>query len=130
MARKGTFQPGQSGNPKGRPTKDRALTAILERAGSKSVEVGDKKVSGKQLIAAMIWQGITTRQIEFPDGEKMKLQPYHWLELVKWAYGQVDGPPRAEVDVNSDGTLRIIVEYADPDSEVAEASSGPGATDA
>lgn len=88
------FQAGHSGNPKGRPPKDRALTTILERAGSKTVEVGDKKVSGKNLVAALVWQGITTRQIEFPDGDKMKLQPYHWLELVKWMYGHIDGPPK------------------------------------
>lgn len=114
------FKKGQSGNPKGRPPKDRALTGILERAGSKTVEVDGANVSGKQLVARLVWEGIATRSVTFPDGEKMKLLPYHWLELVKWMYTHVDGPPRAEFDIQSDGTLRVIVEYEDADAENSE----------
>lgn len=120
MARsKGTFQPGQSGNPKGRPPKDRALTTILERAGSKTVSVDSVNVSGKQLVARLVWEGITTRQVTFPDGDKIKLQPYHWLELVKWAYGQIDGPPKGEMNVNQAGEIVIRVVYDDVEVDTA-----------
>lgn len=105
------FQPGQSGNPKGRPKKDRALTAILERAGSATVDVGGKRVSGKQLMARMVWQGITSGEIAFPDGKKMRLAPQDWRDFVKWAYAHIDGPPRPELD--GDGNLKVIIEYAD-----------------
>lgn len=125
------FQPGQSGNPKGRPPKPRALTEILERGGAKTVEVDGKRVSGKALVSSLVWQGVLTRRVKFPDGEEIKLLPYHWLELVKWLYGHVDGPPRAEFDVSTDGVLRILVEYeSDDPSPTGEAAPDAGEGDA
>ena len=113
------FTKGQSGNPKGRPPKDRALTAILERAAAKSVEVEGVKVSGKQLVARQVWEGITTRKVTFPDKSTMTLNPYQWLELVKWMYSHVDGPPKGELNVNTNGDILIRVQYADVDADTS-----------
>jgi hypothetical protein len=125
MARSaGTFKQGQSGNNKGRPPKERALTAILERAGAKSVEVDGKAISGKQLVARMVWEGVATRSITFPDGDTMKLQPYHWLELVKWMYGHVDGPPKAEISVDTNGKMIIEVVYVEVDADTSAPTFG------
>jgi hypothetical protein len=97
------FQPGQSGNPRGRPKKDRALTDILERAGSKTVDIDGTNVSGRRLLARMVWQGLMTGEVEFPDGKTMRLAPQDWKDFVKWLYGHIDGPPKAELDITSDG---------------------------
>jgi hypothetical protein len=94
---------GVSGNPAGRPPKARALTAILEAAGNKTVEAGGKKVTGKRLLGRMLWEIATTGQTVMPDGASLLLDPGDWVGLVKWIYTHIDGPPKAELDVTSGG---------------------------
>jgi len=89
-----SFQPGQSGNPKGTPPKHRALTALLERAGAKTVLVDGKNVSSKRWLAGALWQVITSASVTMPDGRTFDVEPKDWLETVKWLYAHVDGPPR------------------------------------
>lgn len=112
------FLPGQSGNPNGRPKKERALTDILERAGSASLDVDGKSMSGKRLIGALAWQGLTTGEINFPDGKTMQLSPQDWKDLLKWVYGQIDGPPKQAVDLTTGGEklIPVIIKVGiDPD---------------
>ena len=110
------FQPGQSGNPKGRPKKKRALTDVLERAGSKTVEVDGKKVSGKNLVARMAWELVTTGRVSLPDGRTLVADLDDLMSAVKWIYSQVDGPPKQEMDVTSDGEkLTFTLKLGDGD---------------
>lgn len=103
---------GKSNNPKGRPPKGRALTEILERAGSKTVEVDGKKVSGKHLAARMAWELVTTGLTRFPDGRELKADFREWFEAVKWIYSQIDGPPKQELEHSGPGgepvSIRVI----------------------
>lgn len=111
------FKPGQSGNPKGRPPKSRALTQILEKAGSKTVEVNGKRISGKRLLAQMMWQAVTLGEVELPGGEKLTLGVNDWLVAAKWIYAHIDGPPKGEIDVTSLGEQINLIQVvgADPD---------------
>lgn len=97
------WQPGQSGNPAGRPPKSRALTAILEAAGNKTVQDADKRVARKRLLARMLWEISTTGKTRMPDGTVLILEPAEWLTLVKFIYSHIDGPPKSEIDVTSGG---------------------------
>ena len=97
------FQKGQSGNPSGRPPKSRALTAILDKAGGTTLEVDGKRVAGRRLVARYLWEAATVGTVTMVDGKVLKLSPRDWLELVKWLYAQIDGPPKHEVDVTSAG---------------------------
>jgi len=121
------WQPGQSGNPAGRPPKSRALTAILEAAGSKTVKAGGKSVAGKRLLARMLWEIATTGQTVMPDGKTLLLDPGDWVGLVKWIYSHIDGPPRAELDVTSGGEpmhIKVVLR-GETDGGTADAAPGP-----
>jgi hypothetical protein len=116
MPHAGNWKPGQSGNPNGRPKKDRALTEILKRAGSHTVEVDGKNISGRQLLARMTWEGLTTGSVTFPDGKTLQLSPADWKDLLKWIYTHIDGPPKSEMDITSGGE-RILVTLQEGDNE-------------
>jgi hypothetical protein len=103
---KTTWQAGQSGNPKGRPPKSRALTEVLERSGKAKVQRPDGKTTTMhRMAAAKIWEGLVFGEIQF-EGTGRKLQVESVAELValaKFLYGQIDGPPRQDIDLSSAG---------------------------
>lgn len=99
----GKFKPGQSGNPNGRPKKERALTAILEAAGDTKVTVNGKTITGKQLLANLLWEITRTGKATFPDGRVLQTDPSDWLQVVQFLYKHIDGPPPQNVDVTSAG---------------------------
>lgn len=112
-----TWEKGQSGNPRGRPPKARALTAILERAGAKTVTIKqadgtERKLPGRRFIALAMWELATTGKVTLPSGVSWMVEPQDWLETVKWLYSHIDGPARQAVELSGpDGgpvTFRVV----------------------
>ena len=102
------FAKGQSGNPNGRPPKNRALTDLLEAAGNQTIERDGKKIARKRIVASLAWELLTTGETVLPNGQALKLAPQDWIGLYKWIYQHIDGPPKAEIDVTSDGKPMVI----------------------
>ena len=118
MSKAGTWKQGQSGNPNGRPPKNRAFTEILAKAGCKTLDVDGKRMSGKRLTASLMWQVATLGRCTFPDGRVMDASPRDWIDIVKWLYAQIDGPPKAEMDITTAGEQITItaIEAVKPES--------------
>ncbi len=96
-----TFQPGKSGNPKGRPPKKRALTNLLERGGN--AKLGADETAAKRLFTARVWEGLATGQMTFAEGRVLQLEPSDFVSLAKLVLAQVDGPPRQDIDLTTMG---------------------------
>lgn len=107
MARPGTFPPGVSGNPKGRPKKNRALTDILEKAGSSTVEIDGKKISGKRLIAKLLWEVALLGECTLPNGATVTVNSDGWFDVVRFIYNQIDGPPKHDISLEHSGEIDI-----------------------
>jgi len=110
------FQKGQSGNPNGRPPKNRALTDLLEAAGNVTIERDGKKVARKRVLSSFAWELLTTGEAVLPSGRVLTLAPEDWLGLYKWVYQHIDGPARSEVDVTSGGE-KIVVRLVQDDGD-------------
>lgn len=115
------YKPGQSGNPKGRPPKSRALTAILEATLNKTVDVPDRgKVARRRLLAEMVTQAALEGEVTLPDGTIKVIEDFSdWFGVVQFIYKHVDGPPPAQLEHSGpDGRpieVRDVSELSDDD---------------
>jgi hypothetical protein len=103
---KGGQQPGQqSRNPKGRPKKGRTWTDLLDKAGRRMLPLpGGKRISAKRQIAKNLIDLALTTTTTLIDNTKISVADSEdWFNIIKFIYGQIDGPPKAEVDVTSNG---------------------------
>ena len=90
------FQPGQSGNPGGRPKKGGTLTdALREYADETDVEFKGAMISRKKALAQKVWQLAL-------NGD---------LAALKYIYDRIDGLPIATTRIGSeeDNELRVLV---------------------
>jgi hypothetical protein len=127
------WQKGQSGNPNGRPGRDRTLTALLQQAGGKEVQRNGVPVVRQDEAIEHIWNLAAFGRTTFRGSKKpMVIGAMTYVELVKWIYTQIDGPVPTQLQHSSDPEmpLTIRVEYDDPDPRAAIGAIGPAFTPA
>jgi hypothetical protein len=87
------------------------LTEALERALKQTVILSDgRKITGRAYTASIARQAITEGKITLANGTVMELSPDDVLMIWKYTFSQVDGPPKTEMDITSDGEPISIIE--------------------
>lgn len=85
------------------------MTAILETALSKTIDVGEGRQSArKRVLAELMAEFVTTGRATMPDGRILDAAPKDWIETVKWVYAHIDGPPKQELELS--GSLGFVVD--------------------
>jgi hypothetical protein len=113
------FQPGTSGNPSGRPPKNRALTEILRKTGARKVAIQQpdgtiKEIPGREALARMVWEVVTSGQVTLPDGTVKEVADFaDWFAAVQFIYKHIDGPAPSNVDITTAGQPLIRVVFED-----------------
>jgi hypothetical protein len=104
-----SWKAGASGNPGGRPRGKRALTQILEEAANEVAIIGGETITGKDMIARMVIQFLTTGEVML-GGRQLQASINDWLAAVKWFYSHVDGaaPKGDEIDAPREVEVRIV----------------------
>ena len=88
----GRWEPGESGNPNGRPPNSRALSAILRSRGSEPFVIGEDGLTRQEAIAEAIWKLVLTGEV-YLSGTLIRVKDVNeWLQVVKWVYSTVDLP--------------------------------------
>jgi len=108
------FKPGQSGNPKGRPPKGRALTDLLQKALDKVTDGPDGgRIARKRLMADRVAEAVATGYVTLPgeDGKEKRvpMSVSEWRQMVQWLFAHVDGSKVLNEHTGEDGgPIRVI----------------------
>jgi hypothetical protein len=117
---------GQSGNPKGRPPKQRMLTDLLRIEGEKSIVVGGEEVAGQEALAKAVWQFALTGEVWLSGKRLVAESVKEWASVVKWLYMQVEPPTAVEAPEEPEVVVRVVrVEAPLPDQEPSPPSPLP-----
>lgn len=106
----GRWKPGQSGNPKGRKPKGRALTEILKLKGEGLVSVGGEEISAQDALAEAVWQFVTRGEV-WLSGKKLSAQNVtEWANVVKWLYTHIEPVSMSEPEMETELVVRVVRE--------------------
>lgn len=120
------WQKGQSGNPAGRPKDGESWAAIIAAVGNMYPEdildlVGKNNDLGHAI--ALLPKGVQMKYLVTARVfAALMFEPSHglWKELMERAEGKV----AEKVDVESSGTTKVVIEYANVDSNTPPLTRG------
>lgn len=107
ITKRGQWQPGQSGNPRGRKRKGRALAELLRLKGEAVVNVGGEAITAQEALATAVWQFVTTGEV-WLMGKKLEAQSAaEWANVVKWLYTYAEPPTTRPDEDDSEIIVRV-----------------------
>ncbi len=109
------FTKGQSGNPKGRPPKSRALAELLSKHASRKMDMGEgEKTTAKEVFAAKVLEGLTRGVISYPPVKRIqeKTRTVNGREVVELV--EVEEPHQLVLDASDFIALaRLLLTHLD-----------------
>lgn len=103
----GNWKSGQSGNPKGRPRKNRVLTALLQEQGEARFMFGHDSMTAQEALARAIWQFAVTGEVWLAGKKLQATSVTEWANVVKWLYSHIE--PSSAMLPEDDGEMVIRV---------------------
>lgn len=112
------WKAGESGNPKGRPKVDRALTELLRLQGQEPIEVNGEIMTAQQIVAKAVWH-LAVRGEVWLAGRRLTAESVtEWIAVVKWLYTHIEPPKLHESDSEPEMIVRVVRE--DYDTHVSQ----------
>jgi hypothetical protein len=99
---------GQSGNPKGRTPRKRALTEMLRIQGEKPILVGGEEISAQEALAKAVWQFAVTGEVWLMGNRLTASSVTEWAHVVKWLYTHIEPPTAVEVEDAPEVVVRVV----------------------
>jgi hypothetical protein len=126
MRSSGSWRPGESGNPHGRPLKSRALSTLLERADGRRLEGPDGKTRAvREMVARCAWELAGSGRTELASlpglglgGRILEVEDVReWLAVVSWLFDRAEGKPKRSaallVPEDHEGPFRFTLDLGE-----------------
>lgn len=106
----GRWKSGQSGNPKGRRPKGRALTEMLRLKGEGVIHIGGEEKTAQEALAEAVWQFVTQGEV-WLSGKRLEAKNVtEWANVVKWLYSHIEPVNKIEAEPETELVVRVVRE--------------------
>ena len=120
-----TFKQGQSGNPHGRPPKDRTYADLINKALSHKASNG---IARKRVLAELLAEAVTEGRVKFPaDEQYSRLSMSEWIKFCKDLIAHLEPAPKQDMGLETTGEVTFKVIYdrlSDSSTSAAREASG------